>query len=168
MRRGTIGACVDRITGPGSFVTVFGATITVRAGGDLQAALDQARPGDVIVLEAGATYTGNFILPAKDGSSNRAITIRSSTDDRRLPGPTSRISPDDAPLLAKLASGNSSPALRTAPRASHWRILAIEFVGNGSAGDIIALGDGSSAQNTLDEVPSDILLDRVLIRGNAT
>ncbi len=161
-------ALLGFITGPGSFVTVFGATITVRAGGDLQAALDQARPGDVVVLEAGATYTGNFILPAKDGSSNRAITIRSSTDDRRLPGPTSRISPDDAPLLAKLASGNSSPALRTAPRASHWRILAIEFVGNGSAGDIIALGDGSSAQNTLDEVPSDILLDRVLIRGNAT
>jgi hypothetical protein len=107
------------------------------------------------------------VLPAKDGSSTRPITIRSSTDDRRLPGPTERIGPDDAPLLAKLTSGNNSPALRTAPRASHWRILAVEFVGNGSAGDIIALGDGSSAQTDAADVPTDLLLDRVLIRGNA-
>ena len=41
------------------------ATITVPVNGDLQAALDTARPGDVILLEAGASYTGNFRLPAK-------------------------------------------------------------------------------------------------------
>ncbi len=163
-----IAALVGVIAGPGSFATLSGATFVVRPDGDLQAALDQARPGDVVVLEAGATYTGNFVLPAKDGSSTRPITIRSSTDDRRLPGPTERVSPDDAPLLAKLTSGNISPVLRTAPRASHWRILAVEFVGNGSAGDIIALGDGSSEQNDVSELPTDLLLDRVLIRGHAT
>src|SRR5262245_51849747 len=70
-------ALLGSITAPGAFVTLQGATITVRRDGDLQAALDQARPGDVIVLEAGATYTGNFVLPAKDGSSTQPITIRS-------------------------------------------------------------------------------------------
>src|SRR5689334_16633077 len=38
-----------------------GRTIAVRSGGDLQAALDAAQPGDVITLEAGATFRGNFI-----------------------------------------------------------------------------------------------------------
>ena len=34
-----------------------GTTHTVNAGDDLQAAIDAANPGDVIVLEAGATFT---------------------------------------------------------------------------------------------------------------
>src|SRR5262249_7935956 len=42
-----------------------GATISVGAGDDLQAAIDEANPGDVIVLEAGATFTGNFVLHNK-------------------------------------------------------------------------------------------------------
>src|SRR6185369_1211672 len=42
-----------------------GSTIAVNAGGDFQAALDAANPGDVIVLEAGATFSGNFGLPNK-------------------------------------------------------------------------------------------------------
>ena len=48
----------------------------VNAGGDLQAAINNAQPGDTILLQAGATFTGNFILPNKGGSSY--ITIRSS------------------------------------------------------------------------------------------
>ena len=44
---------------------VTGKTIRVVADGNFQAALDGADPGDEIVLEASATYTGNFILPAK-------------------------------------------------------------------------------------------------------
>ncbi len=110
-------ALLGIIAGPGSFVTLSGATIVVRPDGDLQAAIDQARPGDVIVLEAGATYTGNFILPAKEGSSTRPITIRTSADDRRLPGPSERIGPEDAPLLAKLTSGTHEPGpANRAPR----------------------------------------------------
>src|SRR5436190_174023 len=51
-----------------------GATVTVPAAGDLHAALLTARTGDVIALEPGATYVGNFTLPEKDGSD--FITIR--------------------------------------------------------------------------------------------
>ena len=39
-----------------------GKMISVNAGGNLQTAIDQANPGDVIELQAGATFTGNFTL----------------------------------------------------------------------------------------------------------
>ena len=39
------------------------ATTTVPAGADLQLALNAARPGDVLVLQAGARYIGPFKLP---------------------------------------------------------------------------------------------------------
>src|SRR5437867_6374244 len=42
-----------------------GPTITVPAGGDFQGALNSAQPNSVIILTAGATYTGNFTLPNK-------------------------------------------------------------------------------------------------------
>ena len=45
------------------------ATHNVPAGGDLQAALNAAQPGDVITLAPGATYTGNFRLPVKNGDA---------------------------------------------------------------------------------------------------
>ena len=54
-------------------------SINVPAGGNLQSAIDSARLGDTIVLAAGATYTGNYTLPAKTGSG--WIIIRSSAAD---------------------------------------------------------------------------------------
>src|SRR5262249_2077780 len=60
-----------------------GRTIPVAAGGDLQAAINQAQFGDVITLQAGATFTGNFTLPNKSsgGQTPGWITIRTSTPD---------------------------------------------------------------------------------------
>ena len=45
------------------------ATIVLPAGGDLQAAVNNAAPGDTIVLEAGATYRGPIWLPKKTGDA---------------------------------------------------------------------------------------------------
>jgi hypothetical protein len=45
-----------------------GKLIGVSAGDDLQGAFDTAQPGDVIEIQAGATFTGNFILPKKPGT----------------------------------------------------------------------------------------------------
>src|SRR5713101_2202302 len=53
-----------------------GRTISLRAGADLQAALNSAQPGDTITLEAGAVFRGNFTLPKKQGSD--WIVIRSA------------------------------------------------------------------------------------------
>ena len=41
--------------------------IVVKAGGDFQAALDRAKSGDTIQLQAGATFKGAFKLPKKTG-----------------------------------------------------------------------------------------------------
>jgi len=54
--------------------------IAVPAGGNLQQAIDAARPGDTITLDPGATYVGNFVLPVKQG--NQFITIRTSAASR--------------------------------------------------------------------------------------
>src|SRR5262245_11561272 len=48
--------------------TQTGKTISVPAGGNFQAALNSALPGDTIELAAGATFSGNFLMPKKTGS----------------------------------------------------------------------------------------------------
>ncbi|HEX8775486.1 MAG TPA: hypothetical protein VF735_18095, partial [Pyrinomonadaceae bacterium] len=68
-----------------------GNTIRVSPRGDFQKALNIARPGDTIILEAGASYTGPFTLPAKPPSSD-FITIQSSALDK-LPSASLRVSP---------------------------------------------------------------------------
>jgi len=144
-----------------------GTTWIVNGGGDLQGAINNAQPGDTILLEAGATFTGNFVLPLKGGASY--ITIRSSAADSALPGPATRIGPGYAPQLPKIRSANSSPALSTAAAAHHFRLQTLEFLANYQGyGDILDLGDGSSLQNTLAAVPHDLIVDRVYIHGDAT
>src|SRR5215472_6268535 len=61
-----------------------GRTIHVPAGGDLQSALNSARLGDVITLAAGATYTGPFLLPKKEGTG--WLVVRTDTLDVRVVG----------------------------------------------------------------------------------
>jgi hypothetical protein len=142
-----------------------GNTVMVIAGGNLQAAIDGALPGDTILLQAGATFVGNFRLPVKSG--NTYITIRSSADDSQLPGPAQRITPAHASLLPKIKSPNSSPAIATDPGAHHYRLQFLEFppTYQGSF-DIIALGNGTPAQNSLAKVPYELILDRVYIHGD--
>jgi hypothetical protein len=143
------------------------ATVTVRAGEDLQVVLNTAQPGDVILLERGATFVGNFVLPARSGNDDRTITLRTA-DDRDFPSEGARITPQHAVRLAKLRSPNGQPALRTAPGARHWRLTLLEFQANREgAGDIIALGDGSSAQSSRTLVPAFLTLDRLYIHGDA-
>jgi hypothetical protein len=139
------------------------ATHAVSAGGDLQAAMNAAQPGDVIELTAGATYTGNFKLPVKNGTTH--IVIRTGGSTRDLPGSGVRVNKSHAPLLAKIRSGNTSPALSTSPGAHHWRIELVEFqaTSNGS-GDIIVLGSGSQTDAT--QLPYELVFDRVYIHGD--
>ena len=142
-----------------------GGVVTVNAGGDLQAAIDNAQPGDTIVLQAGATFTGNFVLPNKFGSAY--VTITSSGDLSRLPSADMRIDPSYAPLLAKIRSPNSGPAIATAPFAHHYQLQLLEFPSNFQGlYDIIQLGDGN--QTSLAVVAHDLVVDRVYIHGDPT
>jgi len=143
-----------------------GRTIAVPAGGDFQAAIDQAQPGDIITLQAGATYTGNFTLPAKSGSG--WIVIRSSAPDDSLPPPGARITPTYASALPKIATPNDRPALETLSGAHHYRLIGLEFIqgtGVSQTFALISLGDGQT-QTSLDQLPHDLILDRVYIHGS--
>jgi hypothetical protein len=141
------------------------ANVTVPAGGDLQQALNRARPGDTVTLAPGATYVGNFVLPATEGSIY--ITVRTGDESGALPRPGQRILPARSDRLAKLKSPNADPALRTAPGAHHWRLQLLEFLPTAvTAGDIIRLGDGGAAQHDRSSVPHDLAIDRCYIHGD--
>ena len=140
-------------------------TIYVAAGGNLQQALNAAQPGDTVLLQEGAEFVGNFVLPVKTGTG--WITVRSSAPDNVLPVAGVRIRPQDAPHLARLRSPSSSPALRTAAGAHHWVLRYLEFGANhNGVGDILQIGDGSSAQTSLDMVPHHITLQHVYVHGD--
>lgn len=125
------------------------ATRYVTAGGDLQAALNAAQPGDEIVLTAGARYTGVFRLPLKPAGP--VITIRSSAVL-----PARRITPDDASLLPTIVSGTVESAI-TATGTSNWRLDGLRFESNAlGEGTIIVLHDATN-----------ITLDRLLIVAGA-
>jgi hypothetical protein len=125
--------------------TARASTIQVKAGDDLQAALNAAQPGDEIVLSAGARFVGTFRLPAK--RTGPLITIRSSAAL-----PARRVTEADAALLPVIASGSGDPAL-TASGTSQWKLDGIQFESN-------ARGNGTIIE--LQGV-SNITMDRLLI-----
>jgi hypothetical protein len=143
---------------------VSAATIRVKAGDNLQTAINAAQSGDTLLLEAGATFSGNFVLPVKTGTE--FITIRTDVPDSEYPAGV-RITPTTAAKLARIKSPNNGPALATVPGSHHWRLVLLEFAANWQGyGEIMQLGDGSRAQNTTAMVPHHLELDRVYIHGD--
>jgi hypothetical protein len=146
---------------------VTGTTIRVAAGGDFQAALNSAEPGDEIVLEAGATYTGNFVLPAK-GGSGKWITIRTSDMDS-LPKEGGRVAPRHAVTMPKIVDPNGNGAISTALDASHYRLIGLEVTVSPdveNAWALVKLGSGGSDQKSLAVVAHHLILDRMYIHGD--
>ncbi|HUF79496.1 MAG TPA: hypothetical protein VMN03_00050, partial [Burkholderiales bacterium] len=146
-----------------------GRVIEVPEGGDLQAAIDGATPGVTIALAPGATYVGNFRLPAKPQGAGaaRPLTIRTGGDGAGLPSAGERIEPGHARRLAKLRSPNRQPVLRTEPGASHWRLELLEFPPTTDGfGDIMTLGSGAAAQNELATIPHNLAIDRIYMYGD--
>jgi hypothetical protein len=144
--------------------SVSGADISVSSSGNFQAALDAARPGDTITLQAGAVYTGNFLLRNK-GASEAWIEIRSSSL-ASLPGPGQRVTIADALLMPKIVTPNPDPAIRSLPQAHHYRFVGIEF--RPASGiyvyDVIRFG---GEETSLADLPHHLELDRVYIHGDS-
>ena len=161
-----------------TYVPPSGRTHRVAANGNLQRALDQAQPGDVVLLAPGAIYTGKFVLPRKPCVANKWITVRTDLPDSTLPGPGQRLTPAKAARFAKLVTDNSGAALKTATPTCGWWLTAFEVTASPKLDrstvnyGIMALGDGGwreggEEQTTLAKVPSRIVVDRMYIHGLA-
>jgi uncharacterized protein YjdB len=152
--------------------------VRVPAGGDLQAAINAARPGDEVRLAAGATWTGNFVIPATSACSvSQWITVRSDVSDAQLPAAGIRMTPAAATGLAKIVTNNATAALRTNGPTCGWRFLGLEIVSTNDPTvlnyGIVKLGDGGSVgagevQTSLSKVPQDFILDRLYVHGTTT
>jgi hypothetical protein len=132
----------------------------VASGRDLDHALRASEPGDTILLVPGVTYRGPFTLPAKRGAG--WIEIRTSARD--LPPPGVRVTPDDAPRLARLVAA-TGPVVATADGAQHWRLVGLEIapVAGAFLDDVVRLAPASRGG----EVPHHIAIERCWIHGDA-
>ncbi len=141
-----------------------GNTIRVNQGDNLQLAINSAQRGDIILLQAGATFVGNFTLPAKPGNGWIVITT-----DTQLPPQGTRVTPQSAAQFAKIVAPTVQGALFVRPGASQYRIMGVEVTVDRTQAPfsyhLIQLGDLGPAQNDLSEVPRDIILDRVYVHG---
>lgn len=138
--------------------------VEVPDDGDFQQAVDDARPGDTIVLQAGATYTGTFVFPKKDGVG--WIVVKSSAESH-LPPPGTRVTPADSKHMPKIVTArNVQPSVRTEHGAHHYRFIGIEFTTASEVERVSAIVEVSHRSTELDDVPSHFVFDRVYIHGN--
>ena len=140
-------------------------TIIVKKGADFQVALDRAKPGDTITLEAGAVYSGAFTLPKKEGQE--FITIRSSAADGQLPQAGERMNPTKyASVLPKIRPNVKAEAgLATSAGAHHYRFIGIEFEPTiDGLYNIVRIGSGD--ERKAEDLPHHIEFDRVYIHGS--
>lgn len=144
----------------------FRQTIAIPAGGDFQAALNAAQPGDEITLEAGAVFTGSFTLPNK-GPSRRWIVIRSSTDDVNLPPRRVRITPAYSDVMPKLvAPPGGEPAIKTATGAHHYRFIGVEIRPSSDTFLYQLVQLGTATETSVDDLPHHIIFDRCYLHGD--
>ena len=131
-------------------------------GGNLQQALDAANPGDTILLEAGATYTGNFVLRAKKGDGT--ITISSRALDALPEGV--RVGTAESKFMPKLVTPNGEPVLRTEDRAHDYRVVGVEFTVTPGLYTLDLVSLGSATTKNLDSLAYNLDFDRVFVHGD--
>ncbi|MBI2816281.1 MAG: hypothetical protein HYX72_05040 [Acidobacteria bacterium] len=153
------------LVGLGIALPVAGRSIQVGQGDDFQAALNKAEPGDIIVLQAGATFAGAFELPKKSGAG--VITIQTSALES-LPRPGSRVDPSFSRFMPKVvgASHERGYAITAAQGAGNYQFIGVEIMP--AAGvflwNVVLLGYGT--ENSLDKMPHNIVFDRCYIHGD--
>lgn len=158
-----------------------GTTSLVPAGGNFQAALNNAQCGDTIELQAGATFSGLFTVPAKSCDNQHWIIVRTSSPDSSLPAETARISPCYAGVsslpgrpalncnstqnvLAKILytqSAGSGP-IQFANGANYYRFIGLEITrlaGTGYIGALISPQVGMTADQ--------LIIDRSWVHGTS-
>ncbi len=140
----------------------------MKRGGNLQTAIDNARYGDVIVLEAGATYTGPIILPFKEtpAGTDQYITITTSNPSG-LPADNQRVDPSThAQAMPKIVGPNGSVAIETEERAHHYKFVGVEFSPAADSKYLYNLIDlGKSEYKSLSQFPHHLVFDRCYVHA---
>jgi Putative Ig domain len=158
-----------------------GSVITVKAGDNLQLALNNAQCGDVIEFQAGATYSSMLTLPAKQCDDQHWIIIRTSAPDSALPPEGQRLTPcyagvaslpnrptysctNPQNVLARISKSvkmGDGPII-FASGANHYRLVGLEITRPADQVGVVALMAPAGA------VPADhIVIDRSWIHGTA-
>jgi len=143
--------------------------INVRAGEKLQAAIDRAKFGDTIVLQAGATFVGPIMLPYKGPGTNTDadyITIRTSNLSG-IPAEGVRVRPaQHAAAMPKIVAPRHSSSIATAPQAHHYKFIGVEFLPAAEADYVYhVLWLGSDDYKSLSQFPHHLVFDRVYVHS---
>ena len=114
-----------------------GRVRTVQASDNLQDAIDSAKCGDTLKLQAGATFIGTFRLPGKSCDDSHWIVLRTSAPDESFPAESTRLTP----CYAGVAGLPGRPDLHCS--AVKNVMAKIEFDGKGGSGPLIFV-DGAN------------------------
>ena len=146
-----------------TYAAPTGATINISAGGDLQAALNNAQLGDTIVLQAGATFTGPFKLPNKTSGTGWIYVVSSNLAS--LPPPGHRVGPNDVANIPKIVSLGNNNAVTTVADSHHFRFVGIEFapVSGAYVYQVITIGNSDTSPTTL---AHHIVFDRCYVHAD--
>ena len=139
---------------------------------DFQNALNSSSPGDTIVLDAGATYKGNFTFPVKPNLDKKWTYIVGSALSS-LPVQGTRVNPaTDAAKMPKIETANIQSALIIPPGANHYRLVGLEVYSASTAGCggqncyTHSLLNGNSLPG--EPLVDSIIVDRCYIHGSPT
>lgn len=155
-----------------------GSVVTVAAGADLQAALNNAFCGDTIELQAGAAFLGRFTFPAKKCDSTHWIIVRTSSPNSALPAEGQRMTPcyagvaslparpdygciNPQNVLARIENSTTMDGpVVFATGANHYRLIGLEItrtVGVLSDPDLVLVEPHGTADH--------IIIDRSWLHG---
>jgi hypothetical protein len=153
-----------------------GSVIEVKAGDSLQDALSSAKCGQTIQLQAGATFSGYFNVPARNCDADHWIIIRTSSPDSALPAEGTRLTPcyggmasmvgrpayncpNPKNVLAKIAQDKpGNGPFFFLPGANFYRLIGLEITRSGSD-----LGAGRLVN--FEATADHILVDRCWLHG---
>ncbi len=163
-----------------------GKTIAVRAGDNLQQAINKAECGDTIQLQAGEVFTGAFHFTQKPCDDAHWIVVRTSAPDSALPAEGTRLKPCYAGVvslpgrpdfhcsstenvLAKLELKPREPIgpILFDPGANHYRFIGLEVTRAPGDQPVSALaiikGNSPQGNGQIDH----IIFDHVWMHGTA-
>lgn len=157
-------------------VTVSNTGNTATNGTNLQTEISNAScnpQGTVIKLVAGVTYdrSATLSLPAKSCAAGKWVIIQTGAL-AGLPAAGTRVAPADATNMGRIRfTFANGEGIKVQPSAVRYRITGVEITtnasGTGNSMDVVSLGDGGfgGPQDTVAEVPSEIVLERSYVHG---